>query len=1424
MPSVPRVVTALTLIGLLLIGGALRFHGLDWDDGQHLHPDERFLAIVGDKIRFPSHPLDYFDTRKSPLNPYNQGFDGFAYGTAPLFITRGVAELLGMASYDRINLVGRGLSALVDVGTIGLTFVLGRLVYGRAVGLAAAALLSVTVLHLQLSHFFAVDTFLAFATTLALCAAYLAWLGGTFRGFALLGFALGLAAATKLSAALLLPIAALTVLVPPPNGRSLGSILERAARLATCGLVAVLVYRVGDPYSFAGPGFFDLRPNVQRFADLDRWVKISSGEVDVPFMIQWAGTPSPSFALRGIAEWGFGPPAALAAFAGLALAAWQLRHWSRHGAAVLLVAWTALNLVYFGFQFAKFLRYLLPAYPSLAVLGAYMLLRLARQPATSSPLLGRLGKLVLPAVLGATALYAAMFSSIYARPNTRVTASEWLYAQVAPGATLAVEHWDDALPLRLPGRERDFREVTLELYADESPEKARKLADNLRRADYVILSSERLLGSIPRLPTRFPIAVEYYRLLFGGDLGFDLVAQFDSRPRLLWMSLDDRQAQEDFTVYDHPTVRIFKKAERFSAESVAAQLAAVPLDGVERIKAVEAGSRGGLTLAPDEWSAVRAAGTWSTSFALDGWAARLPILAWLLVVEGLSLAALPVCWWLFPHLPDRGLAASKVVGLLIVSYLAWLGASLHLVPFGRGSSAIALVLLALGSVLLSLRHRRELVGDLRARRRSLLLTEVVFLVSFGFMLAVRAANPDLWHPHFGGEKPMDFAYLNAVIKSASFPPYDPWFAGGYINYYYFGFVLVAVLTHLAAVPPAQAYNLGVATIFATTATAAFAVGATIAAGRYARPGRLLGGVVTAGAISVLCLGVLGNLDGVLQLREGLWKLGGEGVPSILPLITGLTRTVSGLVAVVRGAALPPFDFWRSTRFIGPEHPGPIHEFPFFTFLYGDLHAHMISMPLQVSAVLVGLQIVRTGWRSSAAPRMLALLALAALLVGSLRATNTWDFPTYLGITTAAAVLAARPARSVSWLVAGGMAAGVAAAVYAASSLLFLPFLHKYELFYSGFTRVEAVTDVAQFLIIHGLLLFVTGSWLIREALRLRPALARGPGAPAWPGGSFYGVAAPPIELAMDGRAVALGTLAIGLLGVLVSAGRGVIAIVIAVGLAAWVIGRARRRSPERWFLLALGGAASATLVLPELVAVRGDVGRMNTVFKFYLQGWLLLSLLAGPAVVALLRRHRSASRAPAPWLRAWAMALGLLMLGALVYPVLATPARSSLRFAQLPPTLDGMAFMARARHTENRADLALPDDYRAIRWMLENVEGTPVILEGQAPLYRWGSRFSVYTGLPTVVGWDWHQKQQRWAYQERVDQRGRDVAAAYESSNGAVAWHVLRKYRVEYVVVGGLERAYYPPAGLEKFEHMVGEGLQVAYRDGAVTIYRVAGA
>jgi uncharacterized membrane protein len=150
-----------------------------------------------------------------------------------------------------------------------------------------------------------------------------------------------------------------------------------------------------------------------------------------------------------------------------------------------------------------------------------------------------------------------------------------------------------------------------------------------------------------------------------------------------------------------------------------------------------------------------------------------------------------------------------------------------------------------------------------------------------------------------------------------------------------------------------------------------------------------------------------------------------------------------------------------------------------------------------------------------------------------------------------------------------------------------------------------------------------------------------------------------------------------------------------------------------------------------------------------------------------------------------------------------------------------MAYMAEAKYEDKGRDLDLPSDWRAIRWMFENVEGTPTILEGNAPLYHWGSRFSIYTGLPTVLGWDWHQKQQRMAYSNKVDERVRDVQRAYESPDPQAATSIIQKYGVKLIVVGGLERAYYPAAGLAKFDKMVGKSLEVAYQDGSVTIYRV---
>jgi uncharacterized membrane protein len=287
---------------------------------------------------------------------------------------------------------------------------------------------------------------------------------------------------------------------------------------------------------------------------------------------------------------------------------------------------------------------------------------------------------------------------------------------------------------------------------------------------------------------------------------------------------------------------------------------------------------------------------------------------------------------------------------------------------------------------------------------------------------------------------------------------------------------------------------------------------------------------------------------------------------------------------------------------------------------------------------------------------------------------------------------------------------------------------------------------------------------------------------------------------------------------------------------------------------------------------------MNTVFKFYLQVWVFWALITGvgfawagqrlwsaflaartereaePELVVGRRllvqdpvaagagdgldpdlpvaaSARTDGRPGVPgWGWVWAAVAPLLIVASLAYPLGATPARLADRFQPLPPTLDGMAYMAymvlpegnsevRAVNPQG-AEIRGASDYAALRWLLENVKGSPVILEAQIPEYRWGSRVAKYTGLPTVLGWRWHQAQQRGVYAPQVDQRQRDVQTMFSDPSPARVQPLLNKYGVRYIYVGDLERAYYSAAGLAKFDQM-SDALRPVYREDGVTIYEV---
>jgi YYY domain-containing protein len=1466
-------------IALLLLAAApFRFIGIDWDSSQHLHPDERFITMVATGIDLPSGVAEYFDTAKSRLNPYNRNFGSYIYGTLPLFGIRGLAEgiqsvaralpnpphpaladlwphLRDAAGYGNINLLGRVLSGVADLLTLFVVFLTGRRLGGPALGFAAAGLGALAVLQIQAAHFFTAESPLVLFCTVAFYLAVRVADTNAWRDWILLGIACALALTTKLTAGLLVTVVLAAAWLAWQRARSNGSqqpTAEVFAGLVVAGASGLLTFRIAQPYAFIGPGFLDMLPNPRYLADLANWQQIASGQVDYPPSHQWTGSTPYLWQLKNMTLWGMGPPYALAAWAGFGLAAlFFARDRTRYRLWLPALLWVGLNFLYWGPQFAKPMRYLLPIYPQLALFAAFGLVTLWAwaQRRGARPWAGAAATVASVLVVGWTAFYAAAFTGIYTRPTTRVEASLWMYEQVPPGAKIAWEHWDDPLPLNLPGHPSNvFTGIELPLYGEDIPEKREQLVTKLNDADYIVLSSNRLYGSIPKLPLRYPMTVRYYQALFSGELGFTRVAEFTSRPSLLGLELNDDTAEEIFTVYEHPKVMVFRKGAAYDPARTRAILESVSLDGVLRgLKPIQAGT-GGLLLTDQERQAAATGPSWSDLFDRDSLANRLPVLGWLVTLECLGLLALPFTLRLFGGLADRGFAFAKVLTVVTLAYVPWLLASLHVAPFERPALFAAVVALVGSSFFAWWRELERLRAVLRSHWRVFAASEALFALTFGVFLAMRWVNPDLWHPAYGGEKPMDFAYLNAVIRSSWFPPYDPWLAGGYINYYYFGFVIVGALIELTGIVPWVAYNLMVPTLAALTASGVASVAYNLLRHRSfsGRSNRwALGG---AGGAALFAVGA-GNLHAATQVVDWLTRIGGGRVDSLLPVVGGVVGALRGLillpVAAVQGS-IPPFnfDFWAPTRVISTEAVTPITEFPFFTFLYGDLHAHMIALPITLTVVGLALQLVREPlprWEPvpSAGARPLALhllryaaspaglaIAVAGVLLGVLRMTNTWDYPTYFVVLALGLLLGAWPRRHLSprWWLIPGVGLVVAGMVSLAASA---PFAARYAQFYSGFELTSGHTLLIHYLIILGAPLLALGvylwarmaaAWRSASATVARSALA----APV------VGLVAEAGPIARSPRATSRDAGGALLAGGVVLAAAALLVLglpVVSVALLLLVVSIPLALQPgvpvATRMALALASLAVGITAAVEVLVLKGDIGRMNTVFKFYLQTWVLLAIAGATLLTPLARRVWARRDRSGTGERVVAGIVVLGLCAGLLYPFLGAPSRLQHRFEPLGPGLDGMAYMARAHYEDNGKDLRLADDLQGINWLLDHVRGSPTVVEGTAPLYHWGGRVSIYTGLPTVIGWDWHQKQQRGDFAWMVDDRIRDVGTLYNTASTDTALKLLDRYDVRYIYVGGLERAFYAAEGLQKFDAMQSLGLQRVYQQGGVSIYEV---
>ncbi|MGB9724444.1 MAG: DUF2298 domain-containing protein [Chloroflexia bacterium] len=899
------------------------------------------------------------------------------------------------------------------------------------------------------------------------------------------------------------------------------------------------------------------------------------------------------------------------------------------------------------------------------------------------------------------------------------------------------------------------------------------------------------------------------------------------------------------------------------------------------------------------------------------------LLLWWLLVEFLGLLALPLTLLLFRNLPDRGYPLARLVGILLPSFLAWFLGMWQLASYGPALLAGSLFLLAVLSGWLLLRER-GILPFLREHRRYVLGMELFFALALlgGAFLRIYGGWGGSAINHT--EQPSDLALLNGILQSRTLPPQDPWLSGYTINYYYFGYFLAASLTLLSGLPSSITFNLNLALLFALTATGCFSLGynLTLAMAPARRRALVVGG------LAVLFALFAGNQVGALQVLTGsnqaaplraeevwivLWaRLHGETDNVALgKRIHFIGNDFGGGFEEVRptvGRQIADFDWWWPSRalwdeqpnaaglsriqdqgvaaaallnwraFVGPEESArsyAITEFPFFSFYLGDMHPHVMALPLGTLALALALNVLLSPERGrpGLAPGRWGwfFLALNAILLGSLYVTNSWDFPTYLLLYLVAWYWRWRKEVSGPWTTRDSFALlRDLGSLVALSILFYLPFYLTFRSFAGGrdipaaiagapiVDKIVGLPILSQFFrtvgpvlwdktplytigVIFGLFLYPALSWLAAKAFRERvrwgigywAGLALALAIVAAVSAVLLDPARPflftPVYLTLVPAFILLYPLlarltALGLSrwgarwdGLLLAA-----SLAAAVGLGVYLHFPLLLVLPLLalgWRLLRNCRPAEAMVLLMLLLALLLLLGceifyirdifdnRMNTVFKFYYQVWMLLAVAgawaAGEVGHTYLRR-------PLPAVL-WALPLLLLLSGALVYPALTL--RQSFSEAR-EWNLDGLAYMARL----------YPGDYAGVRWLSENAEPDAVILEAVVDAQggsEWGytGRVSATTGRPTLLAWKGHEDQWRWGDPEAYASLGirfADAQRLYETTDLSEARRLLEQYGVDYVFIGSLE-ARYAAESLAKFAQLG----RLAFEAPGLQIYRI---
>jgi YYY domain-containing protein len=702
----------------------------------------------------------------------------------------------------------------------------------------------------------------------------------------------------------------------------------------------------------------------------------------------------------------------------------------------------------------------------------------------------------------------------------------------------------------------------------------------------------------------------------------------------------------------------------------------------------------------------------------------VPFLQWWVTIFSLGIIFIPLTSILFSSFHDKGYLFSKTIGIAVTGYFMWLLSSLHILKFTEISCILSVIIgLVLNCIVFFFYRKKSLQNSEKeyapaflkhfneSTVSSIITEELLFFGLFLLFVYIRGFKPEA----YGTEKFMDYGFMTTMMRSEYMPPQDLWFSGTSINYYYVGQYMATFLTKLSFVKASYGYNLMLMMTGAFSVVLPYSLCFNLISKYYTDRGkksRIIPGI--GGLIAGAGVTIAGNMH--------------------YPIYKWLIPYVKKILGLKQG---PAYWFPDATRYIGynPEtHDKTIHEFPSYSFVLGDLHAHVINILFVLTVLGMLFAWLKTRerenkdqpvWKEVFHPIMIMI----GFFIGLFHTTNFWDFPIYYVVCGAVILFSNMVVYNFKvkalWLTA---LQGIFIVVF--SELVCLPFTLSFDQISTNIRLAVAHTPFYQLAVLWGLPIFMVLAFLVFQI------------------SNFFRKKEKPENADVGEKKAAIFRLMESL-------------------------------SSSDLFIITIGLCAIGLILIPEIIYVEdiysGDYKRANTMFKLTYQAFIMFGISFGYIFVRLLRFGETR-------LQRIVSGAGLILFTlTLFYSGNAVKSWFGNIFDPAGfQGLDASAFMK----------TTMPDDYPAIQWLNENVKGLPVVLEANGDSYTDYERVSVMTGLPTVLGWRTHE----WLWKSNtdiLDQRADDIQTIYTSVDEAEVKNLINENNIQYIYVGKLEKEKY---------------------------------